>query len=151
MDLALQWRNGYAYLHLDGSDLATEEGLGSAVLVSLFTDRLSRPEDLIPDGTADRRGHWSDSYLLGDDLEGSRLWLLDREKVVPEVLRRAEDYSREALRWMLEDGVARDVQTSAWTTGHGDLNLRIRITRPSGDVEAFEYLDIWQQEAAHAV
>lgn len=151
MDLRMQWRNGFGYLYLDGPDLATEDGLGSAVLVSLFTDRQARVDDLIPDGSADRRGHWSDSYLPGEDQEGSRLWLLDREKVLPEVLRLAEDYSREALRWMLEDGVASDVQASAWTTGRSDLNLRVRITRPNGDVEGFEYLDIWQQEAARAV
>lgn len=151
MDLALQWRNGYGYLYLDGADLAAEDSLHSAVLVSLFTDRRCRADDVIPDGSTDRRGHWSDSYLRGDDQEGSRLWLLEREKVQPEVLRRAEDYSREALAWMVEDGAARVVQATAWTTGRSDLNLLIRITRPSGDDVSFEFLDIWQQEADHGV
>lgn len=151
MDLAMVWRNGYGYLYLDGADLAAEDSLRSAVLVSLFTDRRARSDDRIPDGSADRRGHWSDSYLPGDDQGGSRLWLLEREKVMTEVLRLAEDYSREALAWMLEDGAASAVQATAWTIGRSDLNLRIRITRPNGEDATFEFLDVWQQEAAHAV
>jgi phage gp46-like protein len=151
MDLAMVWRNGFGYLFLDGADLAAEDGLRSSVLVSLFTDRRARSDDRIPDGSADRRGHWSDSHLPGDDQEGSRLWLLEREKVQPEVLRRAEDYSREALTWMLEDGAASAVQTTAWTTGRSDLNLRVQITRPSGEQVSFEFLDIWQKESQHAL
>lgn len=151
MDLALVWRDGFGYLHLDGSDLSVDDGLRSAVLVSLFTDRRARPDDSLPDGSKDRRGHWSDSHLLGDDQEGSRLWLLEREKVQPEVLRRAEDYSREGLNWMLEDGAALALQVSAWTSGRGDLNLSVAITRPSGEIQTFEFVDLWNKEAQHAL
>jgi len=151
MDLAMQWRNGYGYLHLVGPDLVEDDGLRSAVLVSLFTDRQAHVDDRIPDGSADRRGHWSDSYLPGDEQIGSRLWLLDREKIQPEVLRRAEDYSREALAWMTRRGAARSVQARAWTTGRDDLNLQISITRPNGQVESFDFLDMWKKEAQHAL
>ncbi|MDA8483585.1 phage GP46 family protein [Pseudomonas resinovorans] len=151
MDLDLQWRDGYGYLYLDGADLAVDDGLRTAVLVSLFTDRRARDDDRLPDGSEDRRGHWSDSYLPNGDLEGSRLWLLEREKVLPDVLRRAEDYSREGLHWMLEDGVAATVQATAWTTGRSDLNLRIVITRPTGEQVELEFLNIWQQESQRAV
>jgi phage gp46-like protein len=151
MDLAMQWRNGFGYLHLDGSDLAADDGLRSAVLVSLFTDRQADIDDLIPDGSSDRRGHWSDSYGPQGELLGSRLWLLEREKVQPEVMRRAEDYSREALAWMLEDEAASAIDASAWTTGRSDLNLRIRITRPGGEAVSLEFLDIWNKEALHGL
>lgn len=151
MDLDLEWRDGFGYLYLDGADLAEDRGLRTAVLVSLFTDRLSREDDQLPDGTDDRRGHWTDSYLLNDDLEGSRLWLLEREKVLPDVLRRAEDYGREALQWMLEDGLANAVQVTAWTTGRSDMNLHVVITRPQGDQVQLKFLNIWQQESEHAV
>lgn len=151
MDLDLEWRDGFGYLHLDGADLVQDFGLRTAVLVSLFTDRLARENDQLPDGSDDRRGHWSDSYLANDDLEGSRLWLLEREKVQPDVLRRAEDYSREALQWMLEDGLARTVQVNAWTTGRGDMNLAVVITRPQGEQVQLKFLNIWQQESQHAV
>lgn len=152
MDAALVNRYGYFYLHLDGADLATESGLRTAVILSLFTDRRALPTDIIPDGTTDRRGHWSDSYLAQPgDLEGSRLWLLDREKVQPEVLRRAEDYTREALEWMQDDGVVKQVVVVAWTTGVEDLNIRASLTKPDGIEVTFEFLDIWNQEINDAV
>ena len=152
MDAALVNRYGYFYLHLDGADLAEEAGLRTAVIVSLFTDRLALPTDTIPDGTSDRRGHWSDSYLPEqDDLEGSRLWLLDREKIMPEVLRRAEDYTREALKWMVRDGVVQQVAAVAWTTGKEDLNIRAHLAKPDGKEVTFEFLDIWSQEINHAI
>lgn len=152
MDAALVNRYGYFYLHLDGADLASEPGLRTAVIVSLFTDRLALPTDPIPDGSRDRRGHWSDSYLPEQgDLEGSRLWLLDREKIMPEVLRRAEDYTREALEWMLSDAVVQQVTASAWTTGAEDLNIRARLIKPDGQEVTFEFLDIWSQEISYAV
>lgn len=147
----MAWRDGFGYLHLDGPDLATDDGLHSTVLVSLFTDRRAREDDVIPDGSDDRRGHWSDSYLPGDEQEGSRLWLLEREKVIPEVLRRAEDYSREALAWMITDGAASAVQATAWTTGKQDLNLQISVTRPTGQTVTFKFLNMWNKEAEHAV
>lgn len=150
MDLAMVWRDGFGYLHLSGADLAVEDGLRSAVRVSLFTDRRAREDDQLPDGSTDRRGHWSDSYSSGDEI-GSRLWLLDREKVVPEVLRRAEDYSREALAWMLKDGAASAVKASAWTTGRNDMNLQIAITHPDGRTESLEFLDLWNKETEHAL
>lgn len=151
MDLAMVWRNGFGYLSLTGADLKTEDSLRTAVLVSLFTDRQARLDDVIPDGSDNRRGHWGDSFLPGDDQIGSRLWLIEREKVLSEVLRRAEDYSREALSWMTRRGAARSVQVSAWTTGRNDLNLKITITRPDGHVDSFEFLDMWSQESQHAV
>lgn len=152
MDAALVNKYGYFYLHLDGADLAGEVGLRTAVILSLFTDRLALPTDVIPDGSSDRRGHWSDSYLPErGDLEGSRLWLLDREKIVPEVLRRAEDYTREAIAWMVRDGVVKHASATAWTTGKEDLNVQARLVKPDGEEITFEFLDIWGQEITHAI
>lgn len=148
MDVAMTNRFGFFYMFLAGADLALDEGLESAVTVSLFTDRLALPTDVIPDGTQDRRGHWSDSYLaVVDDKEGSRLWLLSREKVMDEVLRRGEDYAREALAWMVEDGVAKSITPTAWTTGKGDFNLRVRIEKPDGNAVEYAYLDLWRNQA----
>lgn len=148
MDLAMTQQGGMFHLFLDGADLAVDDGLESAVIVSLFTDRVALPTDPLPDGTADRRGHWSDSYLEAvDDKEGSRLWLLAREKVLPEVLRRGEDYAREALKWMLNDGVAKAVIPTAWTTGRGDFNLRVRIVKPDDSDVEYSYLNLWRAQA----
>jgi phage gp46-like protein len=58
-DLALTWdeQQGAADLALIDNDLASDRGLETAVLLSLFTDRRAQPDDVPPSGDpADRRG-----------------------------------------------------------------------------------------------
>ena len=135
MDLSIVYNPGIFGLDLAlaGADLATESGLRSAVVVSLFTDRRANADDEIPDGSNDRRGWWADSYAeIEGDLIGSRLWLLQREKQTANVLQRAREYSEEALQWLLDDKVATAVSVAAEWVDTGVLGLRVKITLPSG-------------------
>lgn len=109
-------------LALDGYDLATEGGLHTAVIVSLFTDRRAESDDEIPDGSGDRRGWWADPAL------GSRLWLLARAKETPDTLARARAYAIESLQWLIDDGVATAVDVTAEWARRGMLGLRVVIT-----------------------
>jgi phage gp46-like protein len=123
MDLALvPSADGTAFdLAIDGYGLATESGLKSAVIVSLYTDRRADADDAIPDGTDDRRGWWAEPQI------GSRLWLLAREKETADVLARAQEYAREALAWLVEDGAAAAVEVSAAWVRRGVLGLTVTI------------------------
>ena len=122
MDIAIQQLdNGQFDITLDGPDLGAEHGLRTAVLISLFTDRRAEADDVIPDGTTNRRGWWADPAL------GSRLWLLGREKQTAEVLNRARDYAEEALQWLIDEGIAQEVAvTCTWGEQHTRL-LAIRV------------------------
>jgi phage gp46-like protein len=129
-----------ADLDLLGADLATDQGLDTACLVSLFSDRLAAPDDVLPTG-ADRRGWWGDAYADVDgDLIGSRLWLLARAKQVPQTLVDAQAYAEEALAWMIEDGVAAAVSCPASFPQTGWLEIDPLITRPNGDQIRFAYV-----------
>lgn len=122
-------------LALQGGDLATDSGLRSAVLVSLFTDRRAEADDPLPGapGDTDRRGWWADAWPAVDgDRIGSRLWLLARQKQTVDVLLRAQSYSEEALAWLIDDGVARSVQVEAQWVRPGMLGLRVVITLADG-------------------
>ena len=121
-------------LALGAGGLEGDDGLTTAVLVSLFTDARAGADDRLPDpATANPRGWWGDALAwIDSDRIGSRLWLLSREKQVRETLRRAEEYAREALAWMLTDGAARTVAVSARWVGVGVLILDITITAPAG-------------------
>lgn len=80
-------------ISLDGVDLRHEDTLMTAAMLSLLCDRAAQPHE-VPDGT-DRRGWWADTYAENQgDAFGSRLWLLAREKQLPEVVQRARRYSR---------------------------------------------------------
>ena len=146
-DLALVWQDLSADCAISGADLLRDDGLQTAVILSLFLDRRAREDDVIPDGTGNRRGWWADTALpsisngaQGNyDSHGSRLWLLHREKQMPEVLRRAKDYAQEGLAWLIEDKVARKVDVVATNPQDGWLVLDITVTLHNGGLERYQF------------
>jgi phage gp46-like protein len=141
---------------LDPPGLAADHDLESAVLLSLFTDDSARPDDVIPDGSDDRRGWWGNWERPEPGALGSRLWLLTREKSTDEVRRRAEEYAAEALQWVLDDGVAARVDVAASYLEVGavppqTLLLQIAITRADGTVFDRRYAWAWEQLAAAGI
>lgn len=139
-DLALIWNDELAAgdLAIEAGDLKTDAGLRTAVLVSLFTNRRAQPDDVLPADDGDRGGWWGDvSPQTSNDLIGSRLWLLAREKRLASVLVRARDYCIEALAWLIEDGVAAavDVEVEAQAAV---LAIGVTITRPDGGRSRFD-------------
>jgi phage gp46-like protein len=130
---------------MDGNDLATDPGLTTAVVISLFTDAPARDDDPLPPGQTDRRGWWGDAWPVtaGDSL-GSRLWLLRASKQLPQVLNQARRYAEEALAWLLEDGVARRVEVAAWIVRFEVMGLSVKIHRPDGAVVPFHCELLWQ-------
>jgi phage gp46-like protein len=129
---------------MDGPDLESDEGLESAVLMSLFTDRLADADDPVPDAfpglnapPPDRRGWWGDippdagagAKPKKADLIGSRLWLLARAKALPETARLAQIYCKEALKWLVDCGAAESVTASAQWIGPDALGLDVVLIK----------------------
>ena len=146
-DIALIWGYGSADLGLLSDDVEADEGLRTAVLLSLFTDRRAEEGDVLPSDDGDRRGHWADQFLDDGDLCGSRLWLLGRSKITPELRTRAELYIREALEWMIVDGVVEEVGVETELVGE-HLYYLITLERPEGDPVSFRFAHVWDGEAA---
>ena len=140
-DLKLTWNGWGADATVEGHDLVFEDGMATAVILSLFLDARARADDALPDGGTDRRGFWADTVppAAERDRTGSRLWLLSREKTLPEVLRRAHDYAAEALRWRVEDGVASRVDVSATMPRLGLLSLAVNITLVNGESSTYAF------------
>ena len=131
---------------LEPPELANDADLRTAVIISLFTDRLALPDDPLPDYAGTRRGWWADND--NDGLIGSRLWLLCREKRQEVVRQRAIEYSKEALRWLIEDGVARAVDVLAEWNGVDRLDLLVTIDRNTGQTVRVKLDWVWNQIAA---
>jgi phage gp46-like protein len=136
--------------------LATDHDLETAVLLSLWTDASALPDDVVPDGTDDRRGWWGNTERPETIALGSRLWLLAREKSTEDTRQRAENYAAEALQWLLDDGVAVRVDVAAEYLEVGPvppqtLALRIQITRADGTVFDRRYAWAWEQLVAEGV
>jgi len=128
--------------------LATE-GLRTAVIISLFSDRRADDGSTVPAGDGDLRGWWGDAFssTQGDRI-GSRLWLLDRSTITANLSQRAQEYAKEALAWMLEDNVASKIDVSAAVVGRDRLDLTIEITQPQGDSVSFRFAHVWEAERA---
>lgn len=120
-----------------GGDLDTGDDLATAILLSLFTDRPALKDDVIPDGTTDRRGWWGDREL------GSRLWLLERAKQTTETLHRVRDYIAEALQWLVDDGVVARFDIEAAWLRRSTLGARITAFRSDGRTVALSYSWAW--------
>jgi len=123
-----------------GAVLETGHDLETAVLVSLFTWRTVDPDFATPSYVKDPQGWWADAYT-GDPI-GSRLWLLLRAKKTTETLRRAESYVREALQWLIDDGVAASVEVAAEWQDVTRLAMQIVIRAPA-DGETFRWSYVW--------
>lgn len=139
-DLKLVWTGQGFDLALTDNDLQRDDSLQTAVLVSLFSDRRARADDALPGNDSDRRGWWGDTWpVVPGDQIGSRLWLLSREKDLPEVKRLARDYAREALAWLIEDGLALAVEVSTGVPRRGWLHLRVDIEQRDGRHSTYNY------------
>ena len=132
-------------LAIDRNDLATDEGLETALAVSLFTDAPARAGDALPVGLTDRRGWWGDEFAENPgDVAGSRLWLLDREKMTPDVLARSRIYAAEALEWLVTDKVAASVDVVVtFDRASASRSYAVTIRRPGGDVADYRFPKVW--------
>lgn len=143
MDTTTIWNvaTGRGDWQMNGAQLATGDDLATAMLISLFTDRMVEESDTIPDGTNDPRGWWADA---GQDVPiGSRLWLLDRAKQTQETLQQAYDYINEALQWLIDDGVVAKFDVLVEWTKTSMLGAQVVAYKQDGSTVANSYSWVW--------
>jgi phage gp46-like protein len=118
-------------------DVATDDGLDTAVYVSLFTD--ARADPALASDPTDLRGWWGDEF----GPIGSRLWQLTRGKATDEALSFAETATRDALQWLVDTGIAAEVEASATRIGLYAISIEARIRRPGETSATFRYALSW--------
>ena len=107
-----------------------DDGLQTAVYISLFSDAR----------TAGEAGWWGD--VLGGPSLGSRLWTLARAKLTPGIESIIAGYCREALSWMIENGIAESITPIITIIPPGTISIEVGITQP-GNAKASEYRFTW--------
>jgi len=121
-------------LVIENGDLKADNGLETASLISLFSDKRVRFEDL-PPGENDQQGWWADliSEPLSDEI-GSKLWTLWREgKIIDATVIEMEAILTDAFTWMIDDGIAAKVVVNAERLGQNEITGTVDITRPTGE------------------
>lgn len=128
-------------IFVEQTDLKRDPGLKTAMLISLLTDRVADPSDVLPDNTGERRGWWADPTL------GSKLWLLFRASLTPDMPSRIESATKEALQWLIDEGVASDVIVNAVIADRNTITWDVLVIKPgSKDNENFKFFFNWENE-----
>lgn len=144
MDIGLSLIDGCFDVEIKNGDVVRDDGLETAVTISLFTDRRVTEEEK-PYLANSKRGYWGDLFSeIDGDKMGSRLWTLEREKRTTEVLRRAEDYTREALQWLIDDGVVLSISAISSYDDNKFLNIDVKIIKPLGNESRYKVL--WDKQ-----
>lgn len=120
-----------------------KDDLPRAVINSLFSWRRAESDDILP-GTS-RYGWWADTYDDDGEKFGSRLWLLSRSKTTEEVTLLAREYAQEALQWLIDDGVATEVNVTAERGEEGRLDLSVEVVRVGEKNLSARFADVWSE------
>jgi phage gp46-like protein len=140
--------SGFADMSIVKGDFAIGRDLETAVLVSLFSNRRATNDELNDYATGRAKpelntGLWIDTYRT-DIQYGSGLWLLSRSKRSEETRDRYERYADEALKWLVADGVASSIKSTATFAGTRVL-LTVVISRES-DIDVTATFDFaWDE------
>jgi phage gp46-like protein len=119
------------------------DDLEVAGLLSLFSDRRVEFHEL-PAGDSDRRGWWGDTFET--EPLGSRIWLAERGKaseITPQLVAR---WAREALQWLIVDGVCSSIEIEA-EEATGNLRgvfLNVTFVRDLGERVSRRYDALWR-------
>jgi len=130
--------------------LRAKAQLATAVLLCLMTDVAADPSEL-RDGDVNR-GWTGDAFDIdtaaGEVQLGSKLWLLRRRAIDDvETPRLAEDYARQALQTLIDQGAvaAIDVEATADSVAHR-LDLEVTLFDRSGSlIRSDRFAVLWEQ------
>jgi phage gp46-like protein len=122
--------SGYYDIEIESGELKTSEGLDTAIKLSLLIDKRADSSEIA--NAYDRGGNIIDELNDVDSFEiGSKLWLLRSERMTQNTINRAETYAKESLEWMIEDGLAKNIQANCLSS-NGNLECNITLFKADG-------------------
>ena len=135
---------GPADIKITGAALHCDSGLETSVLISLFSDARADDFDILPQGFESRGGWWGTA--LEPRITFSKRWLLNRSKIDALVLKRCEQYDKDALQWAVDDGIFAAVNSVATRGGLYQVNSLVTMDRVQGDQISFKYFQNWENQ-----
>ena len=144
VDSSIWWISGIPFIPASLITILEldEDGLLTALAISILTDQRLPFDGNEPLTQDDRRGWFGDNLLTDGDLIGSRLWTLARHKMDSNIISLSEDMIKEALAWLIEDGVLKDLKVTVTRVETTALLFKVEVMRP-GDYELTPYYFVW--------
>ncbi|MDI9407681.1 MAG: phage GP46 family protein [Candidatus Pacebacteria bacterium] len=132
-------------LAIINGDLAVDDGIATAIVLSLFSDRRASPAELMAFARGsivsdDPRG-WPLETVAGETPRrfGSRIWLLTRDKQTDETRRAVIDAAAEALAWLKSERLVKAVAVDGVWRRPELLELTVTVTRTDGVTQSYFY------------
>lgn len=124
----------------DQADFETTDGLESAIVVSVFSDRRAYKDEV---GDPMRRRGWIGDLVseVPGDLHGSGLWLYEQSRLTQEVVTGVRQEAEQCLEWMIQEDLVVSVSAAvASDPVKRQLRLVITTSSPTGgtSVRAYE-------------
>ena len=145
-DLLLKQRDdGVFDLMVQDQDFEAVEGFETSIIVSLFTDGRA-PSSSVP--SAARRRGWVGNILTADINRslGSLLWLYEQSRITREILNQIRNEAEKSLLWMVEDGIARDINAVVTRQTKRGIVIEIEIITLEGKSQ--RYAVLWRSTSA---
>ena len=140
--IKVTWTHLGVDYQLNDTELTKDNGLSSMVLLCLFTDARAKENDVLPYQCSDKRGWPGDTFAPFN--WGSRLWLLEREKITNSTMNRAKDYAKEALQPLIDFKLIKKTNVTAKRVSRNAVALMIDVIKPDNSVENYSALLTWQ-------
>jgi phage gp46-like protein len=146
-DCKILWDNstGVGDIGISNSDLQIEEGLETAVFMSLYTDQRAA-EDENTNFPLDKRGWWGDMLESNGDQVGSKLWLYEREKLTTKVIAQIKDAMYDCLQWMIDDGIVARIDIALEKQENNKLFTEIKLFRQDDSRTTVKFDDLWNAQ-----
>ena len=137
-----QLTDGRFDIEIEDGDIIGLDGFDTHLIISLFTDaRASEAQVVRPQ---DRRG-WPGNLVSPVDGRqlGSFLWLSEQRRLTQDTVNEYVDSAGKALSWMIEDGIAKNIDVKGEIEAPNGISLTIIITAPDGRTST-HYVPLWE-------
>lgn len=147
-DLALKrLSDGCFDLDFDGTDLLLTDTLENAVIISIGTYARAATGETA-NTEPDIGGWWGDAVEDNLIKLGGYLHKAFHGKLTAATCRDIEGFVNDALKWMVNDGIAKSTSCSASISGEEMITMTTAITKPSGSSETYTYEFNWEATLA---
>ena len=118
---------------IENGDLVPDDGLETAILTSILSDQRA-DESQVPQPEF-RRGWIGDLVTPFPGVKyGSLIWLTEQSRLTQSVLNSIKDYAQKSLQWMIDTGLANEIEATATRQNSNTVLLTIRVVSPGGGI-----------------
>jgi len=126
---------------IENGDLIKEDGFETAILISLFSDAyVKEPGKLF----REKRGWWAEKLFNKEN--GSKWWILERSNITRQTLRLMEQYGKDALQWMIDDGIAVKIEDLAIKRENNIVDFYLVIYRQNQEPWKMKFEFNWLKQ-----